>query len=152
MKIPRALVWIVWVSLAAGLVFLWVKIEKIGEQPTETAPIEVSEDAMPMAAAPSTIVPTTYCSYHLIRGAGAIAMTGATWVSSEAWRYTPAGTPTDNTLFMRDLIATLDADGVLAGADLTKTKSNWLIILHPGGTARKDWVLDSRDLPQEVKE
>lgn len=150
MKISNGLLFTISALLCAGLIFLWWKIEKIGERPTEVAPFKVTSE-QPMAAAATVATPATYVSYYLVRGAGAITLTGAVWVESEAWRYTPAGTPTDNTKFLRDVITQLTDDGVLYGVDLQKTKANWLIVLHPGGTARQAWVLDSRDLPQVVK-
>jgi len=102
------------------------------------------EEAQPMSA--TITAPTVYASYHLVRGAGAIATTGATYLQTYAWQAVPAGQAANPEKFIQDLIRKLDDDGVLAGVDLTKTKSNWLIVLHPGATPRKGWVLDSRDM------
>lgn len=117
--------------------------------PVETPPAQaeqVTESGEPMGQTIINAGIEVYCSYHLVRGAGAIQTTGAERVTSKAWQAIPAGQRPDNALFLKDAIATLEKEGVLAGVDLTKTKANWLIVLYPGASPRKDWVLDSRDL------
>ena len=123
--------------------------------PTEPAPPAVAqtESGEPLAASNAAIVaPTVYVSYSMTRGAGAIQTTGGEFVQTKAWQAPPVGQVVDPTLLMRDLITALEREGVLAGVDLTKTKSNWLIVLFPGASPRRDFVLDSRDLPQPPKE
>ena len=122
---------------------------------TQPAPPEqaVAESGEPLAASNAAIVaPTVYISYSLTRGAGAIQTTGGEFVQTKAWQAPPVGQVVDPTLLLRDLITALEREGVLAGVDLTKTKSNWLIVLFPGASPRRDFVLDSRDLPQTPKE
>lgn len=139
-------------------------------QPTEPAATDppataqeapTNESGEPLAATDQA-VPTvqggivTYCSYHLVRGAGAITTTGAIRVESKAWLSTPAGQTYNPELFIRDLISALEKEGVLAGVDLTKTKANWLTVLWPGATppasSTRKMILDSRDLPQKPRE
>lgn len=122
--------------------------------PVEAPPAQaeqVTESGEPLGQTIINAGIEVYCSYHLVRGAGAIQTTGAERVTSKAWQAIPAGQRPDNALFIKDAITTLEKEGVLAGVDLTKTKSNWLIILYPGASPRKDWVLDSRDLYARVE-
>lgn len=119
------------------------------EQPPAVAQTESGE---PLGASNAIIVPTVYVSYSLTRGAGAIQVTGGEFVQTKAWMAPTAQDPNDPTRLMRDLIVALEREGVLAGVDLTKTKSNWLIVLFPGASPRRDFVLDSRDLPQPKQE
>lgn len=128
------------------------------QPPAQTQPappaVAQTESGEPLAAsnAAGIIVPTVYVSYSLTRGAGAIQVTGGEFVQTKAWMTPTAQDPNDPTRLMRDLIVALEREGVLAGVDLTKTKSNWLIVLFPGASPRRDFVLDSRDLPQPKQE
>lgn len=146
----RAIIPILFALLAAALVYLWVKVEKpFSPDVPENVPTEYeAKSAEALRIAPAK----TYVSYHLVRASGAFSVTGAVWVESEAWRRVTNDQVQDNTRFIRDVIAELQAQQVLDGVDLTKTKSNWLIVLHPGASPRQGWVLDSRDLPQDPKE
>lgn len=126
------------------------------DKPTDPAPPAVAqtEAGEPLAASNAAVIvaPTVYVSYSLTRGAGAIQTTGGEFVQTKAWQAPAAGQVVDPTILMRDLISALEKEGVLAGVDLTKPKANWLRILYPGASPRRDFVLDSRDLPQPKKE
>lgn len=125
---------------------------------TEPAPPEqaVAESGEPMAATESAPViisgQRVYCGYHIVRGGGAIQHTGGIFIVTKAWQTPPAGQQYDPTIYIRDLVSALEREQLLAGVDLTKTKSNWVEITSFGASPRADFVSDTRDLPQPPKE
>ena len=144
---------IIFLFLFAGLMACNPPEQPAPPAAAETEQPAVAESGEALGVAPATIVaPTVYAGWHLVRGAGAIQQTGGVFFQTKAWNAPVAGQAEDVTLYLRDLITALEKEGVLAGVDLTKMKSNWLIVTSAGASPRRTWVLDSRDLPQPPKE
>lgn len=119
---------------------------------TEAPQAESGEPLAATEAAPVIISgQRVYCGYHIVRGGGAIQHTGGIFIVTKAWQTPPAGQQYDPTIYIRDLVSALEREQLLAGVDLTKTKSNWVEITSFGASPRADFVSDTRDLPQPPK-
>ena len=123
---------------------------------SEAPAVAQTESGEPMAATEAAPViisgQRVYCGYHIVRGGGAIQHTGGIFIVTKAWQTPPAGQQYDPTIYIRDLVSALEREQLLAGVDLTKTKSNWVEITSFGASPRADFVSDTRDLPQPPKE
>lgn len=112
--------------------------------PGQPANVETQEVALEAKAPPSYLA-----SYVIYKQFGQIQIVGSTWVTSEAWRDSPASAPHPPTLFLEDLTLELGAQGLLDGLDLGQTQKNWVVCLWPGERPKSDkWILDTRNAAQ----
>lgn len=122
---------------------------------TEQAPPGVKsatqDDVAYEAANPKPVL----VAWHLISQFGGIQKTGASWVTTNAFRASTEENPNPPTLLLDDLILELGAGGVLDKVDLSSPGSQLIItgvngpswaVIQPG------WVLDSRVMAQPPKE
>lgn len=91
-------------------------------------------------------------SWHLTSQFGGIQRTGASWVTTHAFRASTNENPNPPTLLLDDLILELGAGGVLDKINLQSPGSQLIItgvngpswaVIQPG------WILDSKEMAQE---